>query len=149
MLHSKILNVKLNLINFAILSKLFINLKHAIDIGDSNTAFEFHTTDLTTWHIRHHECRIWSIQYRDDKITKATTTGFEPVRAEPIGFQVQPLNLSGTLSVESSRWTHRYYKAQNAYQKPLQLAGAGRNNVWNEHCSKNGTSDWNFLYLDA
>ena len=29
---------------------------------------------------------------------KTTATGFEPVRAEPIGFQVQLLNLSDTLS---------------------------------------------------
>ena len=30
---------------------------------------------------------------------KATATGFEPARAEPIGFQVQLLNLSDTLSI--------------------------------------------------
>ena len=29
---------------------------------------------------------------------KTTATGFEPARAEPIGFQVQLLNLSDTLS---------------------------------------------------
>ena len=34
---------------------------------------------------------------------KATATGFEPARAEPIGFQVQLLNLSDTLSVEPTR----------------------------------------------
>lgn len=34
---------------------------------------------------------------------KTTATGFEPARAEPIGFQVQLLNLSDTLSVEPTR----------------------------------------------
>ena len=33
-----------------------------------------------------------------DNAGKTTATGFEPVRAEPIGFQVQLLNLSDTLS---------------------------------------------------
>ena len=36
----------------------------------------------------------FSVGYR----LKATATGFEPVRAKPIGFQVQLLNLSDTLS---------------------------------------------------
>ena len=34
-------------------------------------------------------------------IPKTTATGFEPARAEPIGFQVQLLNLSDTLSIRN------------------------------------------------
>ena len=41
----------------------------------------------------------FSILYAGLFNVKTTATGFEPARAEPIGFQVQLLNLSDTLSV--------------------------------------------------
>ena len=40
---------------------------------------------------------------REKYILLTTATGFEPVRAKPIGFQVQLLNLSDTLSLPYAR----------------------------------------------